>query len=418
MPVINGINYSKTPTKSNPTGSLYDSGSDSNQTTGQKVPRYDVGTTIDEVLSGKNTTNSQIDTARQELFGTEDKRKALTAAEEETIRSNARTRVQSYLDAVNSTYDTLRATKEQEGKQRAGQLRAVQNVRGIGGTGMEETQTNQVQNYNAGIVSDVERERNAKIQTILTGADETATKDIEAERLLREKNAKEYISYLQDKQKETQTNISYLAKNGVSLDELSQQQYTNILNRSGMNALEFESFYNSNLPDNMKKKSTDYNVKLPNGNAGIMRVELDPMTGKSVKKEFDLGVSYEQANGKYPGGMKEIDGVLYGITGDSTLVPLTKKTNELKDYPASYQEWALAGRKGTYGDFLKEKSGGTFKPTTDEKSAVNRFLAQQKAPQENYDKASSDSSFFYWVLDQAVKTEGFNIQPFKYPFMN
>lgn len=366
---------------------------------------------------------SELDTARASLFGKPEDRTLLDETGKAKVRSDVRQQFQDYLDAVNSNFNRLLTEEKARGTQRLGQTRAAAAAGGTLGGSFGDQSLNTMGGYNASLEAGVEEKRNLTLADVFSKIDERAQKEIDAQQSERLGKANAYIGFLTGAKTEAQDNIKTLASSGVKTSQIPEQRYQQLLRQSGMDPLQFDAFYNANLPASMKPTITDTTTRLPNGNAGMLRIETDPQTGKSTNKYFDYGVTHEQLFGQYPGGTKEVDGVLYGIKSDNTLVPLTKKTTSLKDLPTSRQEWELAGGQSgtgkTYADFLKEKNGNTFKPTADEKSAVNRYLTTLGATTENFKQAETNPEFFYGILEKAVNPTGaekFNIQPFKYPF--
>ena len=81
-----------------------------------------------------------------------------------------------------------------------------------------------------------------------------------------------------------------------------------------------------------------------------------------------------------------------------------------KDAPTSYQEWVLAGKPDTYAKWVQDKGNGsgvdTFKPSTDQKAIVLRFVNSDLSKDLGFtdaDKArlNTDQNFFYWALQKA-----------------
>jgi len=364
---------------------------------------------------------TEIDKARQALYGTEEERKLLTEGDKSKVRTDVREQFQAYLDAVNKQYNRLIQEEKQRGVSRLGRARAAASAGGTLGGSFGEAALSETERYNLELEGGLEQQRALKLEEVYAKIDDRALKEIESRQAERRGKAEAYLNYLKDVKTESESDIKELASSGVKIGNISEDRYQQLLKQSGKDPLQFESFYYSNLPANLKPTTQDITTKLPNGNAGMIRIEVDPQTGKSNTRSFDFGIKHEELFGKYPGGTKEVNGILYGIRSDGTLTPLTKKTTELKDMPTSYQEWSLSGgQTGTglkYGEWLrrKEGSGATFKPTADEKSAVQRYISRY-GDEADAKKAETDSAFFYAILDKSIGTEGFNIQPFKYPF--
>jgi len=388
-----------------------------------KAPRYPVDST-----TGKTTTETQespLQKARRELYGSLDTSQ-LTDEGKSKIREQVREDFEAYFDAINAKYAQLFKQEEGAAAQRSGRTRAISSARGLldssFGTQAEKT----TEEFNIESRKALENQKLSEISVVSQNMENIAQKEIEAERARISGNADKYIKFLEESQSEARANIERLAKSGAMVSDISEKDYAQLLKSSGYDPLTFKSVWNSNLPESMRVQYQTSDTQLPNGNFGIVRYGYDPISKKPIAPEtYDFGVSYQTVKGKYPGGYKEVDGILYGLQQDGSLTPLTKKQTSFSDMPSSYKEWNLAGgEKGTgktYAEFVKQSSGGAvFKPTSDEKSAVNRYLSSLKekgmaVTDEDFKKAESDSGFFYSLLDKAIKEKEFNIQPFKYP---
>ena len=389
---------------------------------GSRVPRYPVDSSGNKV---DTTGISELQKTRNELYGDPSARTAMTEEGKTATRNKVRDEFQSYIDAINASYQNLFAQETKKGEQRLGRTRAITSNQGTLMSSFGESALRNTEDMNAEEIAALETRKQLDLQKVYGQINEIARKDIELEMNAREKNSENYIKSLEANQNEARNMLGTLASTGMDISELDNRQYTDLLKSSGYDPLTFKTIWNSKLPDSLRKQYQTVDTQLPNGNFGIMRIGYDPKTKQPLAPEtYDFGVKYQDVKGKYPGGYKEVDGVLYGLQQDGSLVPLTKKANGLKDMPSSYQEWSLAGgTKGTgleYGEWLKRKdtSGAGFKPTADEKSAVNRYLGTlPNVSPEDFKKAETDSGFFYGLLQKAVNKEGFNIQPFKYPFI-
>ena len=89
---------------------------------------------------------------------------------------------------------------------------------------------------------------------------------------------------------------------------------------------------------------------------------------------------------------------------------------EPKEGPTSYQEWTLAGKPGTYAQFLKDrKDTEFFRPAPEEKSAVARWMRKQEDfDAADLDKLETDPNFFYWGLQNAIEA-GMYVSPKQLP---
>lgn len=364
---------------------------------------------------------SEINQARARLFGTPEERERLTTERRTQIRTDVRAQFQDYIDAINVSFNRLLEEEKGLGLERAGRTRATASARGTLGGSFGEADIRRTGLFNIGQQRGIEEDRRLALAEVFTKIDERSTSEIEARRLEREGKAEKYLEYLEGRKVDTEADIKQLAATGISKFEIPEDRYKQLLEHSELDPLQFDAIWNESLPAHLRPTITDTTVRLDNGNAGLLRIETDPQTGESTQKRMDFGVTHEELFGKYPGGTKEVGGILYGIKADGTLIPLTKKEKTLKDFPASYQEWSLAGKPGTYEEFLRRKQGeGKFSPTADERSAVARYLSDRSRfpnmTPEAMKEVMGDQETFYGVLEEATQEEGFNLQPFKYPF--
>ena len=270
---------------------------------------------------------TDIEKAQSELYGAPEERKLLDEAGKSKIRADVREQFQTYLDAVNASYNRLLSEEKQRGVGRLGRTRAGAAAGGILGGSFGEQALGETERYNVELEKGVEEGRQLKLAEFFTKIDERALKEIEAQQAERKGKAEAYINFLTTSKTDTQRDIKTLASSGIKISDIPENRYKQLLNQSGMDPLQFESFYYLNLPANLKPITKDIETRLPNGNAGMIRIETDPKTEKSTQRTFDYGVKNEQLYGKYPGGTEKVNGILYGIGPDGTPTPLTNYFN-------------------------------------------------------------------------------------------
>jgi hypothetical protein len=297
-----------------------------------------------------------------------------TEADQDAIRESIRKQMQSQIDAINNSYDSIVASARTEGEDRLGQTRALSSRSGMLGAPMGEAQKAKTTEYNGKVVNAIEAERGTKIAAIWADIDKRTTDKIEKQKTEALTNAKDYIDYLKTAEDSAKTDMVNLAKSGVDLSTLSEDDYKTLLEQTGYNPLVFKSLWNSNLPSQQKR---DYNyVNLGNGKVAVFSV--NPATNQMEKEEYDMSIETGQE-------IKEFDGVPYISTKDADGNIILKNVQGY-DYDTVNKKNLMELRGGLYNIQTnkwvvgpKADSGGSSeKLTTDEM----KMIANQKvAPQ-------------------------------------
>lgn len=411
-----------------PVGANLDQGQGANKVTGtgtlERVPRYAVDPITGAPQTSTSGALSPLQQAQVDLFGDPKTRAPLTETEQQAIRDRTRAQFDEQIASINAYSNQLAAQATERGQGRLGQDRSIQNNRGTVGSSFGTAQTKNVEGVNASEQAAIESERQIKLAGVYDKIDQRALDAIQAEKAQRTGNANAYIQFLQQAQTSSREDIKSLAGSGIPLDQLPEKDFQALLKDSGYDPLVFKAVYNAALP---KAAQIDYHYEKV-GNS-IFAFHSDPKTGKIVKEEFQT-----TAPTGYDDFTMTADGTPLFVnkqTGQAIIAPGFKQGqfNKPEAAPASFQEWSLAGKPGTYASYLQQKNGSSFKPTSDEKSAVNRFIndTYSKNPslkvedrQKDIDKASTDSGFFYSMLQKAVEESqggtAFPLQPFKYPY--
>jgi hypothetical protein len=243
----------------------------------------------------------------------------------EDIYQQERTRVQDVIDSVNAAYAGKFLREEQRAEGRVGSTRAIQ-ARGGGLTSsFGKAALERTADFNEESLAALEAEKQAQIGAILTKARNFSLTRYEQERELAEKKGDEFLQFQQDQQDELRNDLVSIAGQGVMLDDLTDDQYRDLFEGTGFdNQLAFESFYNENLP---KAEQPDYfideTMRGKDGNAIQRRAYVDPVTGKPVIKEYDLGFSYAELDPDKES--RVLDGVLHEKQSDGSWRPVAGK---------------------------------------------------------------------------------------------
>ena len=323
------------------------------------TPETTAGSTLADRYSKKKTDKTKIDPltkAKEDLA----KQLGLDIAppDENKIREQMIQQNQAYIDAVNRRYDDLVKSDTKEGLIREDQTRSFNIRSGNIGGDFAGQETEKTRSANREIIDADNAKRNLELQAIYSKINQSARDEVESKRQTALGNAGKRIELLESLKTDNVTRLTDAAKNRLPFKDFKDAEldtgekvFDYIKRTTGKTDLELETLYNASLPDDMKVKYENEYVKLKNGNVGLMRYGIDPTKGTLDKKEYDLGINYDVFKNEKP---IEADGVLYTRNTDGTLTPLTRKT---EDSPASYKEWTLAGKPGTYAEFIKK--GGT-----------------------------------------------------------
>lgn len=204
--------------------------------------------------------------------------------DENTIRQKMRENVQSQIDTIKATAADRIATENIAGTNRSGQTRAINARSGTIGQDFGNAAQEKTTQANAAAVKAIENERDMMIQSILAKVDSEAyTRAKDATETAR-KNADQYVTYLKEKRDSARTDIANLAKSGMTLEKLTEQQYKNLLDSSEMTPSELNAAFVLNKPQESVVHS------FTEGNKYYV-ITKDPITGKNKTETIDLGFS-------------------------------------------------------------------------------------------------------------------------------
>ena len=297
------------------------------------------------------------------------------------ITADKRRGAQAVIDAVTSQFSK---TLSDQGVVNAGmndRVRALNVNSGLGGSDFGTAAAVGQEQKNAQAIGMIEQERDAKINEILAGVDQRASEEYRIQReeynkkiegdLDRRKQAKE-----EDRARATET-IKGLASNGVSIESLKTtdpKNYEVLLSEYGGSQLDLETAWNASLPKEQQVQYGQVTKKGANGNALIIRYGLNPVTGKTEKKEYDLGIKYSDFAEKGEPEIKELDGRLYSI-----------ETDENGNIKAN----ALTGMSELVRSQIN-KNNADAKNTVDNKAINFKFSGTQKTKLVNANFVDSD----------------------------
>lgn len=271
---------------------------------------------------------------------------------EADVRRRMLEQVQGQLDSINSIYDNILANVKVQGANRLGQTRAISARKGTIGSEIGTANKTGTESYNAQAEQAVQAERANKLAAVMDRANSRADEELRIQREQKTADANKYIEYLAGKKDEAKNDIKSLASTGLTLDQISNEEYLGLLKDSGFKTeTEFEAFYNAFLP---KAQQVKYEYKeLKDGT--ILRYGDD-------------------------GSYKTLDEFKLPPEGDWTITQLADGT------VVAYDKNQAGGEDGNFnfkkiGNFAKPKAVGpsnTLKLTSTQKSKLARLFNSQE----------------------------------------
>ena len=243
---------------------------------------------LPEFVSPRTPRDTTKPTEPGGLAGLEDFFKGLditpiTEEEETDIRERVRKEAQGQLDAIEAAFTEIVSRAEEKGEARLGRRRALSSRAGILGQTFGEQARQEVEAANREIIVGFEKERATQKADILARVTERADRLIAVEKGQTLKNVEAVATFRQSQQSEARTDIENLAASGTSLNDLSDEEFQNLLNQSGFGSgLALKSFFLSKIPvDSIIHKEVV-------GNKAIFFTRTP--SGEIQKTELDLGI--------------------------------------------------------------------------------------------------------------------------------
>lgn len=348
--------------------------------TGQPVGDIGLGGTKPTVttpaVNPPTTSETALEKAQREYFeGLNKKMPDKTSAYEQALKQ-----MQGVIDSIELQYKSITDEQTRVGNLALDRNRAIQSKGGLVGSTFGEAQTGQITAQNLRAQKLIQAEKQARIAEVFSQARSNADEKIKAEREEALGNQRAYLDYLAGAQDKARTNVKTLAAGGVSLTELSADQYQQLLKDSGLDEFTFKAFYNSNKPAEAQTKY-QYEVQ----GSKIIAYGVDPSTGKLEMTSTDLPAG-AAGGGKY----KE------QVMPDGTLLLIPENFD-----PAKPIEGQII-KAGKYKNPTAEKKEGWSSASNTEKSSVLAWLqAQPDYTADDLEKIKSDPQFFLQVLGQA-----------------
>jgi hypothetical protein len=231
--------------------------------------------------------------------------------DENAIRQKVIDQMQSQIDGINQVYNGMVAAEKPVGEDRLGRTRAINARSGdlggdFGNKNMEDTTA-----FNKEKVDAINARRSAEIAAVWSNINTRADAATEKAQENYFKNNEAKLAYKRNTETEAIADAERLAKTGVSLQDLTTEEYNALLKQTGLDPIVFESRYNAAKNMGSKIDYTYHNL----GNGKVLRTGVSA-DGKAVQeKEFDYGVPPDYS---------------LTSTNDGTLIMLNKATGETK----------------------------------------------------------------------------------------
>lgn len=213
----------------------------------------------------------------------------LALPDEDKIRREMRDNVQAQIDTINDLYANIIAEDQRQGGIALGRTRASAARGGLIGSDFGNAQLKNTEKATQDIIAARNAEKAAAIAEIYRKADERADRRIDSKTNAAIQNRADYISYLKGNRDEARNDVTLLAKSGVSLDDIEEERYKQILDQTGYTEDQLRAQFVLNKPEGEVLdefvQGNQYVVvsRNPDGSAAVERIDL----GFEVPKEYN-----------------------------------------------------------------------------------------------------------------------------------
>lgn len=205
------------------------------------------------------------------------------------IRQQMMDNVQGQVDTIKNTFTGIIANAKVKGEDNLGKTRAIGARSGTLGSDFGDTQMKKTSDLNDQNIQAIEAQRDAQINAILSKVNSDVEAKVEAQKNTAAKNSQDYLTYLKTSQDSSRQNVLGLAKAGMTVDKLTDDEYNKLLSTSGFTPDELKDYMVLNQPDDKV---------LTSGTVGnqYYSVTADPVTGEqkttTVKLPFTVPEGY------------------------------------------------------------------------------------------------------------------------------
>lgn len=319
--------------------------------------------------------------------------------DENAIREQRRREAQAEIDAIDAVYNTMVSDRRVVNEGNLGSTRASDARGGNLGGDFGNANMSRQRDLNENAIKAINAERGVKIQSIFADINKSVKDEVAAKKAEALGQADSYKNYLSDAQTKARAAAASLGSSGLSFDELKSQQpevLNTLLKNTG-----YDEFTLATIMNNNKKAAEKINYTYKTVGNKVIGYGLNPKTGEIESIEKTIPGLGDKELGEYspttlPDGTliftpKVIDPskplkdqvLIYGNEeqfGKEQNLPVSAQeyeyakkngyTGSFQDYqnedanrrasasstPSSYREWELAGKPGTYADWLDRKN--------------------------------------------------------------
>jgi hypothetical protein len=169
----------------------------------------------------------------------------------EAIRKQKIAEFQAQIDATNQIFTNLTAQTNIQGEGRLGQQRALASRSGNLQQPRGEAQKEGVISYNNQVTGDIAARQQSQIASIMTEAQNRADAEYQAKIQARDLGAQSYLQYLAGAEERKATNaqavLQSLLAQGLTLEDIPQEQFASIANNLRMTPDELQNLYRGEL---------------------------------------------------------------------------------------------------------------------------------------------------------------------------
>lgn len=330
--------------------------------------------------------------------------------DEAAVRESVRQRMQAQIDAVNSAYDAMSREQSRINQGNLGSTRAVTARSGTLGSDFGNASLAGQEQANAKALAAIEAQRALETSKLYGEVDAAAEDAIMKKKQEAKDQAAGYSTYLDSERQKALDYAKTLGASGLSVEDMKAQDpagYARLLGASGGDDMLLNAVVRSAMPGSAK---TQYETKVV-GNR-VVAYGVDPATGqlKTMQAELpaeaagneikvlgdelwsvspdgrsatriasatpkDAGFTLAAGQTRYGADGKVIASVApkpdaesgftlgagqarYDAAGNLIASGPAKEASQ-EPSPTSYREWELAGKPGTYADWLKSAKAPT-----------------------------------------------------------
>lgn len=169
----------------------------------------------------------------------------------EAIRKQKIAEFQAQIDATNQIFTNLTAQANIQGEGRLGQSRALAARSGNLQQPRGEAQKEGVITYNNQVTGDIAARQNSAVSAIMIEAQDRADAEYQGKVQARELGSQNYLQYLAGTEERKQTNaqavLQSLLAQGLTLEDIPQEQFAQIANNLKMSPDELQNVYRGEL---------------------------------------------------------------------------------------------------------------------------------------------------------------------------